>query len=65
MSIDFDWAGPIHKTYYPMHVDRQDIYHPEDARDEMEILIEHDLEMLGYIFHPERYVEESTGNSSS
>jgi len=52
MLLDFDWAGPIHKACYPMHVNRVGIHRPHDARDGTEIKVEHDLEMLRYIFHP-------------
>jgi serine/threonine protein kinase len=51
--LDFDWAGPVHKTHYPMHVNRQDIRRPECAGDWKEIVPQHDLDMLTYLFHPE------------
>jgi serine/threonine protein kinase len=51
MLIDFDWAGQITRTFYPMHVNRYDIYRPDGAVDMMEITVEHDLEMLLHVFH--------------
>ena len=51
MLLDFDWAGPITRTFYPMHVNRYDFYRPDGAEDAMEITVEHDLEMLLHVFH--------------
>jgi serine/threonine protein kinase len=51
MLLDFDWAGPITRTFYPMHVNRYDIYRPDGAEDGMEITVDHDLEMLLPVFH--------------
>lgn len=52
MLLDFDWAGEVHKTYYPPHVNRQQIIRPSGARDGLEILQAHDLEMIHFLFHP-------------
>ncbi|KAG0694490.1 hypothetical protein DFH29DRAFT_815301 [Suillus ampliporus] len=54
MLLDFDWSGEIGKTYYPMHVNYKDIRRPLDARDGNEIKVEHDMEMLHHMFHPEQ-----------
>jgi hypothetical protein len=51
MLLDFDWAGPITKTFYPMHVNRYDVNRPDGANDGMEITVDHDLDMLTPIFH--------------
>jgi hypothetical protein len=53
MLLDFDWAGLIHETRYPMYVNRRDIQRPEGARDCEEITVQHDLDMLKYMFHPD------------
>ncbi|KAG2058628.1 hypothetical protein BDR06DRAFT_1030345 [Suillus hirtellus] len=50
MLFDFDWAGPIEETRYPMHVNRTDIQRPEGACDGKKIVAKHDLEMLKYLF---------------
>jgi len=54
MLLDFDWAGPIHKTHYPMHVNWKDIQRPDRVSDGEKIVAEHDLDMLNYLFHPEQ-----------
>ncbi|KAG2039315.1 hypothetical protein BDR03DRAFT_952570, partial [Suillus americanus] len=54
MLLDFDWAGPMQETYYPMHVNRRDIRRPKGASDGEKILAEHDLDMLNYMFYPEQ-----------
>ncbi|KAG1784738.1 uncharacterized protein HD556DRAFT_199681 [Suillus plorans] len=54
MLLDFDWAGPIQKTHYPMLVNRIDIRRPDGALDGKKIVAEHDLDMLNYLFHPEQ-----------
>ncbi|KAG2035378.1 hypothetical protein BDR03DRAFT_1062388, partial [Suillus americanus] len=33
MLLDFDWAGHMQKTYYPMYVNQQDIRRPDGALD--------------------------------
>ncbi|KAI6110148.1 hypothetical protein F5141DRAFT_1004632, partial [Pisolithus sp. B1] len=33
--LDFDWAGKVHKTHYPPHVNREDISRPSGTRDGM------------------------------
>ena len=53
MLIDFDWAGPVDKTRYPVGVNRLDVYRPENARGGHRILAKDDLDMLRYLFHPE------------
>ncbi|OAX42202.1 hypothetical protein K503DRAFT_653645, partial [Rhizopogon vinicolor AM-OR11-026] len=45
MLLDFDWAGPIGSTRYPMHVNWQQVRRPEGADWEL-ISKAHDLEML-------------------
>lgn len=54
MLLDFDWAGPIQETYYPMYVNRKNIPLPDDARDGEKIVAKHDLDMLNYLFHSEQ-----------
>ncbi|KAL4062723.1 hypothetical protein V8B97DRAFT_2026677 [Scleroderma yunnanense] len=51
MLLDFDWAGKLHETYYPSNVNREGAHRPSGARDGMEILQDHDLEMLRFLFH--------------
>lgn len=51
MLLDFDWAGEVHKTYYPPYVNRKEVDRPAGARDGLEILMDHDLEMLHFLFH--------------
>ncbi|KAG2357033.1 hypothetical protein BDR07DRAFT_1188030, partial [Suillus spraguei] len=46
MLLDFDWAGPIQNTYYPMLVNRRDIRRPDGALDGQKIVPQHDLDML-------------------
>ncbi|KAG1725696.1 uncharacterized protein EDB91DRAFT_1350660 [Suillus paluster] len=53
MLLDFDWAGPIEKARYPMHVNRTDIRRPDGAWDGEKIVAKHDLDMLKYLFHTE------------
>jgi hypothetical protein len=49
--LDFEWAGRIDldETSYPMCINRGDIRRPLGVQDMMK---EHDLEMLRYLFHP-------------
>ncbi|KAG1849261.1 hypothetical protein DFJ58DRAFT_746628 [Suillus subalutaceus] len=54
MLLDFDWAGPMQKTHYPMHVNRKDIRRSDGAWDGEKMVAEHDLDMLNYIFYPEQ-----------
>ncbi|KAG2064390.1 hypothetical protein BDR04DRAFT_1084399 [Suillus decipiens] len=54
MLLDFNWAGPIEKTYYPMFVNRKDIRRPDGAWDGQKIAPQHDLDMLDYLFHSEQ-----------
>jgi len=54
MLMDFDWAGPVGQTFYPMLVNCWSIERPDDAKDGMVIKPEHDMEMLEYIFNAER-----------
>jgi hypothetical protein len=53
MVVDFDWAGPIGQTYYPMYLNRCDIERPDGAHDGMVIETQHDMDMLSYIFDAE------------
>ncbi|OJA11766.1 hypothetical protein AZE42_06317 [Rhizopogon vesiculosus] len=55
MILDFEWAGRIDsdETRYPMNVNRKDIHRPLGAQDGMKIEVDHDLEMLRYVFHPD------------
>ena len=46
MLVDFDWAGKIGEARYPMNINREDVYRPDDAVDSAHILAEHDLLML-------------------
>jgi len=46
MLVDFDWAGKIGEARYPMNINREDVYRPDDAVDSARILAEHDLLML-------------------
>ncbi|OJA12589.1 hypothetical protein AZE42_06900 [Rhizopogon vesiculosus] len=50
MLLDFDWAGPIGSTRYPLHVNYLDVKRPDDARDWELIKEAHDLDMLSYMF---------------
>ena len=50
MLLDFDWAGPIETARYPMNVNLEGIQRPVGARDGEKILVQHDLDMLKYIF---------------
>ena len=52
MLIDFDWAGEVHKTRYPRLMNREMVHRPSGAQNGMEILKDHDLEMLHVLFHP-------------
>jgi hypothetical protein len=54
MLLDFDWAGPIQETYYPMYVHRKNIPCPDGARDGKKISAKHALDMLNYLFHSEQ-----------
>ncbi|KAG1721873.1 hypothetical protein EDB19DRAFT_1646142 [Suillus lakei] len=73
MLLDFDWAGPLQETHYPMYVNRIGIQRPDGAYDGEKIVAGHDLDMLRYIFHPEQDGREpaakrrrvSTGEGSS
>jgi hypothetical protein len=60
MLLDFDWSGPIDQTYYPARVNYWEVRRPDGARDGKKILVEHDLSMLKYLFHPEQTLEEIT-----
>lgn len=44
--VDFDWAGKIGEAKYPMNINRDDVYRPEDAFDNEPILAQHDLLMV-------------------
>lgn len=52
MILDFEWAGQIgsDETRYPMYLNRDDIHRPSGARGGMKIEVEHDLDMLRYLF---------------
>ncbi|KAG2064398.1 hypothetical protein BDR04DRAFT_1061843 [Suillus decipiens] len=54
MLLDFDWAGPIQETYYPILVNRRDVQRPVGALDGEKIVPQHDLDMLDYIFGSEQ-----------
>jgi hypothetical protein len=42
MLLDFDWAGPIGKTRYPMNLNRSEgLWQSEGARDKQLILADH------------------------
>ncbi|KAG2357039.1 hypothetical protein BDR07DRAFT_1363618 [Suillus spraguei] len=58
MLLDFDWAGPIQNTYYPMLVNRRDIRRPDGALDGQKIVPQHDLDMLDYLFNSEQNGQE-------
>ncbi|KAG2111826.1 hypothetical protein DEU56DRAFT_843165 [Suillus clintonianus] len=64
MLLGFDWAGKTGETRYPMHVNRRSISRPDEVRDGNEIAVEHDLEILGYVFHPGRAFEETASATS-
>jgi hypothetical protein len=51
---DFEWAGRIDsdETRCPMNVNRKDIHRPSGAQDGEKIEVDHDWEMLRYVFHP-------------
>jgi RIO-like serine/threonine protein kinase len=44
--IDFDWAGPVGTTNYPMGVNRRTIKRLDGAQDWKPITKEHDIEMI-------------------
>lgn len=48
LLLSFDWAGPVGKSYYPIHAYRQSkgICRPDGARGGMEIVPQHDLDIL-------------------
>jgi len=60
MLLDFDWAGPIGSTRYPMHVNWQQVRRPEGARDWELISKAHDLEMLNYMFPHKQHGREAS-----
>ncbi|KAF9219664.1 hypothetical protein BS17DRAFT_855176 [Gyrodon lividus] len=49
MILDFDWAGKISKTRYPMNINTTEIYQPEGVVDGALILAGHDIAMLDFI----------------
>jgi hypothetical protein len=59
MLLDFDWAGPIEKARYPIHVNRNDIRRPDGALDGEKIVAKHDLDMLKDLFHIEEDSRET------
>jgi len=60
MLLDFDWAGPIETARYPIHVNREGILRPHGAWDGEKILVQHDLDMLKYLFPTEEPTEEDS-----
>jgi hypothetical protein len=50
MILDFDWAGLAGQVKYPMGVNDIDIRRPNGAQDNEFIMVEHDIEMLNYMF---------------
>jgi len=73
MLLDFDWAGPIETARYPIYVNREGIRRPDGVWDGEKILVQHDLDMLKYLFPTEEDSREtatkrrriSTGEGSS
>jgi hypothetical protein len=59
MLVDFDWAGPVGETRYPLGVNQFDIYRPKNARGGNKILPDDDLAMLKSLF-PLKRKQEST-----
>jgi hypothetical protein len=50
MLLDFDWAGTIGETTYPMNLNMSHgLRRPDGVVDGMPILAEHDVEMLNFI----------------
>ncbi|GBE81754.1 hypothetical protein SCP_0401270 [Sparassis crispa] len=49
--IDFDWAGPVGEVRYPPNVNRVTVRRPAGVFDGELIEKEHDLTMIGFMFH--------------
>ncbi|OJA12022.1 hypothetical protein AZE42_02058 [Rhizopogon vesiculosus] len=65
MLIDFDWAGPIGSTRYPMYVNWQLIDRPKGARGWEMIKTKHNLEMLSYMFCHKHWQDDWEATSPS
>ena len=51
MLVDFDWAGEIGVTRYPMNVNRtKELWRPNGAYDEEMIKADHDIDMVHRMF---------------
>ena len=48
--VDFDWAGVIGETRYPMNVNNETIKRPYGAHDNEFILAQHDMTMIDFMF---------------
>ena len=47
--VDFDWSGTIGEVKYPASVNRKTVWRPAGAKDGLEILADHDMQMLDYM----------------
>jgi hypothetical protein len=50
MLVDFDWSGIIGQVYYPINVNKEDIWRPDDVSDGLLIKSDHDIAMFDHIF---------------
>jgi hypothetical protein len=52
MMVDFDWAGKIGETYYPMNVNTgPSLWRPAGAHDGEIIKADHDIDMIEHLLH--------------
>ena len=64
MLLDFDWAGPIETARYPIYVNREGIRRPDGVWDGKKILVQHDLDMLKYLFPTEEDSRETATSAA-
>jgi len=48
--LDFDWAGRIGEVKYPIGINRETVRRPEGAEGGKLITVQHDHEMVSYLF---------------
>jgi serine/threonine protein kinase len=48
--LDFDWAGRIGEAKYPIGINRETVRRPEEAEGGKLITVQHDYEMVSYLF---------------
>ena len=52
MVVDFDWAGKIDETYYPMNVNTgPNLWWPAGAHDGEIIKADHDIDIIKHLLH--------------